>query len=75
MLFAPYGGGTPMILPRPLSGCQIKAEIKGFLLMYRLFLYYKWFFHNVENRWRKTFEKDYFHDFQKMMKFTKKKIL
>ena len=28
-----------MIMPRPLSGFQIKAEIKGFLLIYRLFQY------------------------------------
>ena len=24
-------------MPHPLLGCQIKGEIKGFLLMYRLF--------------------------------------
>ena len=28
-----------LIMPRPLSGCQIKADVKGFLLRYRLFLY------------------------------------
>ena len=39
MLFAARGRGALLIMPRPLSGCQIKAEIKGFLLMYRLFLY------------------------------------
>ena len=33
------GRGALLIMPRPLSGCQIKAEIQGFLLMYRLFLY------------------------------------
>ena len=60
-------------MPRPLSGCQIKAEIKGFLLMYHLFLYKQWFFHNIEKGWRKIFEKDYFRDFLKMMKFQKKK--
>ena len=27
------GRGSLMIMPRPLSGCQIKAEIKDFLLM------------------------------------------
>ena len=32
-----------MIMPRPLSGCQIKAKIKGFLLRYRLFQYKHWF--------------------------------
>ena len=37
-----------MVLPRPLSGCQIKAEIKGFLLVYRLFLYKHWFLPNFE---------------------------
>jgi hypothetical protein len=42
------GRGSLMIIPRPLSGCQIKAEIKGFLLMYRLFQYKHWFFPNFE---------------------------
>ena len=37
-----------MVMPRPLSGCQIKAEIKGFLLVYRLFLYKHWFLPNFE---------------------------
>ena len=40
-----------MIMPRPLSGCQIKAEIQGFLLMYRLFQYQQWFFQDIERRW------------------------
>ena len=40
MLFAARGRDALLIMPRPLSGCQIKAEIKGFLLMYHLFLYY-----------------------------------
>ena len=31
------GCGSLMIMPHPFSGCQIKAEIKGFLLRYRLF--------------------------------------
>jgi hypothetical protein len=35
-------------MPHPLSGCQIKAEIKGFLLMYRLFQYKHWFLPNFE---------------------------
>ena len=39
MLFAARGRDALLIMPRPLSGCQMKAEIKGFLLMYRLFLY------------------------------------
>ena len=37
-----------MIMPRPLSGCQIKAKIKDFLLRYRLFQYQHWFFPNLE---------------------------
>ena len=37
-----------MVMPRPLSGCQIKAEIKGFLLVYRLFLYKHWFLPNFD---------------------------
>ena len=32
-----------LIMPHPLLGCQIKAEIKGFLLRYRLFQYKHWF--------------------------------
>ena len=50
----------------------MKAEIQGFLLMYSLFLYKQRFFHNIEKGWRKIFEKDYFRDFIKMMKFEKK---
>ena len=50
---------------RPFLGCQIKAEIKGFLLMYRLFLYYQWFSQNIEKGWKKIFEKDYFRDVSK----------
>ena len=68
VLFAASGRGALLMLPRPLSRCQIKAEIKGFLLMYRLFLYYLWFFQNIEKCWRKFFEKDYFRDFLKMTK-------
>ena len=75
MLFASRGRGALLVTPRPLSGCQIKAEIKGFLLMYCLFLYYKWFFQNIEKGWRKFFETDYFRDFKKMMKLKKKKNL
>ena len=33
-----WHGHALLILPRPLSGCQIKAEIKGFLLRHRLLL-------------------------------------
>ena len=39
MLFAAGGRGALLVMPRPFSECQIKAEIKGFPLMYRLFLY------------------------------------
>ena len=38
MLFAARGRDALLMMPRPLSGCQIKAEIQGFLLMYSLFL-------------------------------------
>jgi hypothetical protein len=37
-----------MIVPRPLSGCQIKAKIKDFLLMYHLFQYKHRFLPNFE---------------------------
>ena len=73
MLFTARGRGGLLVKPCPLSGCQMKAEIKGFLLMYRLFLYYFWFFQNIEKGWRKFFETDYFRDFKKMMKLKKKK--
>ena len=36
------GRDSLMLMPRPLSRCQIKAEIQGFLLMHRLFLYQQW---------------------------------
>ena len=32
MLFAARGRGALLIMPRPLLGCEIKAEIQGFLL-------------------------------------------
>ena len=41
--------------------------------MYRLFLYYLWFFQNIEKGWKKISEKDYFRDFIKIMKLKKKK--
>ena len=69
MLFAAGERGGLLVKPRPLSGNQIKAEIKGFPMMYHLFLYYLWFFQNIEKGWRKIFEKDYFRNFLKMMKF------
>ena len=39
MLFAARRRGALLIMPRPLSEFQIKAEIKSFLLKYRLFQY------------------------------------
>ena len=68
MLFAVSRRGALLTMPRPLSRCQIKAEIKGFLLMYSMFLYKQWFSQNIEKGWRKFFEKDYFRDFLKMTK-------
>ena len=47
ILFAAGGRGALLIVPRPLLGCQIKAEIQGFLLMYRLFLYQQWFVQKI----------------------------
>ena len=46
--FTARGSDSLMIVPRPLSGCQIKAEIKGFLLRYCLFQYKHWFFPNFD---------------------------
>ena len=48
MLFAAKGRGILLTVPQPLSGPQTKAEIQGFLLMYRLFLYQLWFFQKIE---------------------------
>ena len=43
------GGRTSlMIMPRLLSGCQIKAKIQDFLLMYRLFQYQQRFCQNLD---------------------------
>ena len=39
MLFAARGRGAVLMMPLPFLGRQIKAEIKGFLLMYSMFLY------------------------------------
>jgi hypothetical protein len=75
MLFTTRRCGALLIMPHPFSGCQIKAEIKGFLLTYCLFLYLQCLFQNIEKGWRKIFEKYYFRDFLKMMKITKKKPL
>jgi hypothetical protein len=40
-----------------------------------LFLYYQWFFQNIELGWKKIFEIRLFPQFLKMMKFTKKNPL
>ena len=45
--FRAGGRSSLMVMPRPLSGCQIKAKIKDFLLRYRLLLYQQWFFQNL----------------------------
>ena len=75
MLFTARSCGALLIMPRPLLGCQITAEIKGFLLMYHLFMYYyKWFFQNNEKGWRKMFEKYYFRDFLKWWNLQKKTL-
>ena len=71
MLFAARGRGALLIVPRPFLGSQIKAEIMGFLLMYRLFLYYQWLSQNIEKGWRKIFEKRLFPRFLKMTKIIK----
>ena len=49
--FGAGGGGSLMMMPRPLSGCQMKAEIQCFLLMYGLFQYQQWFFQDIERPW------------------------
>jgi hypothetical protein len=43
-----WGLDSLMIVPNPLSGCQIKAEIKGFLLKCRLFQCKHWILPNFE---------------------------
>ena len=48
MLFTASRRGLVLRMPRPLLGCQMKAEIKGFQLVYRLFLYQRWIFQNFE---------------------------
>ena len=42
------GRDSSMVMPHPLLGWQMKAEIKGFLLRYRLFQYKHWFLPNFE---------------------------
>ena len=46
--FRAGGSSSLMIMPRPHSGCQIKAEIKGFLLRHYLFQCKHWFLPNFE---------------------------
>jgi hypothetical protein len=48
MLFAARGRAALLMMPRPLLVCQIKAEIKGFLLVYRLLQYKDWILPNFE---------------------------
>ena len=72
IFFAPRGRDALLIMPRPLLGCQIKAEIKDFLLRYCLFLYYSWFFQNIEKDWRNIFEIRLFPRFLKLTKIIKK---
>ena len=68
MLFAASERGALLMMPCPLLACQIKAEITGFLLRYCLFLYFLWFFQNIEKGWRKFFEIRLFPRFLKMTK-------
>ena len=68
MLFAARGRGSLLVKPHALSVFQIKAKIMGFLLMYQLFLYYLWFFQNIEKGWRKIFEIRLFLQFLKITK-------
>ena len=75
MLFAARGRGSLLVKPHALSVFQIKAKIMGFLLMYQLFLYYLWFFQNIEKGWRKIFEKRLLPRFLKMKKIMKKYFL
>ena len=49
MLFAVRGCGALLIMPpHPILGCQIKAEIKDFLLRYRLLQCKHWILPNFE---------------------------
>ena len=64
MLFAVSRGGALLIMPRSLLGCQIKAEIKGFLLKYLLFLYQQWSIQNIDKGQRIFFCK--IHHFQEI---------
>ena len=57
--------GGLLVKPCPLSGFQIKAEIKGFPLMYRLFLYNNGSFRILKKAGQKFSKKDYFRDFYK----------
>jgi hypothetical protein len=73
MLFAARGREALLIMPRPFLRCQNKAEIKGFLLMYSMFLYLQWFSQNSEKGWRKIFEEKQFRYYIKIMKWKKNK--
>ena len=55
MLFKASGRGALLTIPRLCVLAPKKAEIQGFLLRYRLFLYYYWFSQNIKNGWIKYF--------------------
>jgi hypothetical protein len=57
MLFAARERDALLMMPRPLSGCQIKAEFQGFLQMYRLFLYQQCFFFRILKKAGEKFSK------------------
>ena len=69
------GRGSLLIMPRPLSVCQIKAEIQGFLLMYRLFLYNNGSFRILKKAGENFSKKIISAISVKMMKFQKKYAL
>ena len=58
----------PLDNATPLSFQLQIAEIMSFPLMYCLFLYFKWFFQNIEKGWRKNLAIKLFPQFLKMTK-------
>ena len=56
MSFCSKQAWHPPDLATPLSFWRLKAEIKSFLLMYRLFLYQQRFFQNIEKDLRYFFK-------------------
>ena len=71
MLFAAGGRGPLLVMPRPLSGCQIKAEIKGFRWCIVCFCTSKGSFRILKKAGEKFSKKDYFHDFLKWQNYKK----